>query len=161
MRGERRDAQRRLNHDPGLLARLGPDERAALVRAAERGNTAAVMLMLDLGFPLETRGDDGGTALHAASYNGSPQTVRLLLDQGADIEARDTTWNDTPLGWAAVGSGERPRTNTATDWIETARTLLEHGASTKEISLDPDSPKPPSPEVAELLQAHIDRLPPR
>ena len=117
--------------------------------------------MLDLGFPLEARGDDGGTALHAAAYNGSTQTVRLLLDRGADIEARDTSWNDAPLGWAAVGSGERPRTNNAADWIETARTLLEYGASTKEISLDPDNPKPPSREVAELLRAHIDHVPPR
>jgi ankyrin repeat protein len=113
--------------------------------------------MLDLGFPLETRGDDGGTALHAAAYNGSTQTVGLLLDRGADIESRDTTWNDTPLGWAAVGSGERPRTNKNADWIETVRTLLEHGAATNEISLDADNPKPPSPEVADLLRAHLDR----
>ena len=116
--------------------------------------------MLDLGFPLDTRGDNGGTPLHAAAYNGSPQTVRLLLDRGADIEARDTTWNDTPLGWAAVGSGERPRTNKAANWIETVRTLLEHGASTDEITLEPDDPKPPSLEVAEQLRAHLDRLPP-
>ena len=117
--------------------------------------------MLDLGFPLETRGDNGGTALHAAAYNGSTQTVRLLLGRGADIEARDTTWNDTPLGWAAVGSGERPRTNHTAEWIDTVRALLEHDASTDEISLEPDNQKPPSPEVAELLQAHIDHVPPR
>jgi len=160
-RADRAEAERLLTDDPGLLERLSDDERAAIFRAAEHGETATVDLMLDLGFPLETRGDDGGTALHAAAYNGSAQTVRLLLDRGADIEARDTSWNDTPLGWAAVGSGERPRTNNAGDWIETVRTLLEHGASTTEISLDPDSPKPPSPEVAALLQAHIDRLPSR
>ena len=160
-RADRADAQQQLENDPGLLDRLSDDERAAIFRAAEHGETAAVGLMLDLGFPLETRGDDGGTALHAAAYNGSTQTVRLLLDRGADIEARDTSWNDTPLGWAAVGSGERPRTNNAADWIETVRTLLQLGASTEEISLDPDSPKPPSPEVAALLRAHIDHLPSR
>ena len=117
--------------------------------------------MLELGFPPETRGDDGGAALHAAAYNGSTQTVRLLLERGADIEARDTTWNDTPLGWAAVGSGERPRTNKTANWTETVQTLVDHGASTDDITLEPDDPKPPSPEVAELLQAHIDHLPPR
>ena len=116
--------------------------------------------MLDLGFPLDTRGDNGGTPLHAAAYNGSTHTVRLLLDRGGDVEARDTTWNDTPLGWAAVGSGEQPRTNKAANWIETVRTLLEHGASTDEITLEPDDPKPPSLEVAEQLRAHLDRLPP-
>lgn len=153
-RANRAEAEQLLNEDPGLLERLSDEERAAIFRAAEHGEAAAVGLMLDLGFPLETRGDDGGTALHASAYNGSVQTVRLLLDRGADIEARDTTWNDTPLGWASVGSGERPRTNNNADWIETARTLLEHGASTEEISLGPDNPKPPSPEVAELLRGH-------
>jgi ankyrin repeat protein len=160
-RADRAQADQRLNDDPGLLERLTDEERAAIFRAAEHGDTAAVALMLDLGFPLETRGDDGGTPLHAAAYTGGTQTVRLLLDRGADIEAHDTTWNDTPLGWAAVGSGEQPRTNKEANWVETVQTLLEHGASTNEITLEPDDPKPPSPEVAELLQAHIDHLPPR
>jgi ankyrin repeat protein len=156
-RAERAEAEQLLDDDPGLLDRLTDDERAAIVRAAEHGQAAAVGLMLELGFPLETRGDAGGTALHAAAYNGSAQTVRLLLDHGADIEARDTTWNDTPLGWAAVGSGEKPRTNRDADWTETVRTLLDYGASTSEISLDADNPKPPSPEVAGLLRVHRDR----
>jgi ankyrin repeat protein len=160
-RADRAQAEQLLDDDPGLLERLTDQERAAIFRAAEHGDTAAVALMLDLGFPLETRGDNGGTALHAAAYNGSSQTVRLLLDRGADIEARDTTWNDTPLVWAAVGSGERPRTNTAPNWLDTVQTLLEHGASSDEITVDPDSPKPPSPDVADLLRAHIDHLPPR
>jgi ankyrin repeat protein len=158
-RADRVQAEQLLEDDPGLLGRLSDEERASIFRAAEQGDTAAVGLMLDLGFPLQTRGDNGGTPLHAAAYNGSPPTVRLLLDRGAEIEAHDTTWNDTPLGWAAVGSGERPRTNSAADWTETVRTLREHGASTTEISLGADDPKPPSPEVAELLQAHIDQLP--
>jgi ankyrin repeat protein len=160
-RADRADAEQLLDDDPGLLERLSDEERAAIFRAAEHGDTAAVGLMLDLGFPLETRGDNGGTALHAAAYNGSTQTIRLLLSRSADIEARDTTWNDTPLGWAAVGSGERPRTNKTANWTETVQTLVDHGASTDDITLEPDDPKPPSPEVAELLQAHIDHLPPR
>jgi ankyrin repeat protein len=158
-RADRAQAHQLLVDDPGLLGRLTDEERAAIFRAAEHGDTAAVSLMLDLGFPLQTRGDDGGTALHAAAYNGSTQTVRLLLDRGADIEARDTTWDDTPLGWAAVGSGERPRTNKDANWTDTVQALLDHGASTNEITLEPDDPKPPSPEVAEQLRAHLDRLP--
>src|SRR5215471_5252619 len=91
-RADRAQADQLLEDDPGLLGRLTDEERAAIFRAAEHGDTAAVNLMLDLGFPLQTRGDDGGTPLHAAAYNGSSQTVRLLLDRGADIEAHDTTW---------------------------------------------------------------------
>jgi ankyrin repeat protein len=155
MRGDRVDAQRRLDEDPTVLDQLDSDERAALVSAADNGDIEAVTLMLDLGFPLETRGHDGATALHAAAYSGSADTVQLLLDRGADIEARDTTWNSTPLDWAAVGSGERPTNVSKADWPRTVRILLELGASTEELALTPDDPKPPSPEVAALLRARL------
>src|SRR5271166_6138816 len=94
------------------------------------------------------------TALHAAAYSGSVPAVRLLLDRGADIEARDTNWNSTPIDWAAVGSGEQPADNPHPDWTAAAAALLEAGASTEEITLSPDDPKPPSPEVAALLRRH-------
>jgi ankyrin repeat protein len=154
LQADRTSAQLQLRDDPGLLATLSDEERAAIVRAAEKGNTAAVALMLDLGFPLETRDIQGATSLHAAAYSGSADVVRLLLERGADIEARDTTWNSPPLGWAAVGSGEQPGNDPAADWVETVRTLLAAGASIGSITLSPDDPKQPSPEVAELLRAH-------
>jgi ankyrin repeat protein len=153
-RGDRAAARRELDENPGLLAGLGDDERAALVRAAERGDTDAVTLMLDLGFALDTRDDNGATALHAAAYSGGATTVRALLERGADIHARDTNWNSTALDWAAVGSGEKPENDPSADWAETVRTLLDHGASTDGIALSPDDPKPPSPEVVALLRAH-------
>jgi ankyrin repeat protein len=110
--------------------------------------------MLDLGFPLETSGSEGATALHAAAYSGASETVNALLERGADIEARDTTSNSTPLGWAAVGSGERPANAPRADWPETVRILIERGASNDEITLAPDDPKPPRPDVAALLRAN-------
>jgi ankyrin repeat protein len=154
LQADRTSAERQLAEDPGLLARLSDDERAAIVRAAEQGNTAAVALMLDLGFPLEARGNEGATSLHTAAHAGSADVVRLLLERGADIEARDTTWNSPPLGWAVVGSGEQPANDPAADWRETVRILLAAGAATDEIALSPDDPKQPSPEVAELLRTH-------
>jgi ankyrin repeat protein len=158
LQGDRTSAERQLSDDPGLPATLSDDERAGIVRAAEKGNTAAVALMLDLGFSPATRGDHGGNPLHAAAHSGSADVVRLLLERGADIEARDTTWNSTPLGWAAVGSGEQPQNDPAANWIETVRILLAAGASTDDITLSPDDPKQPSPEVAELLRAHLPGL---
>jgi hypothetical protein len=41
------------------------------------------------------------------------------------------------------------------DWPATVRALLDAGASTGGITLSPDDPKPPSPEVAALLQASL------
>jgi hypothetical protein len=55
---------------------------------------------------------------------------------------------------------ERPGTSPAPDWIATVRTLLEAGASTDEITLSPDDPKPPSPDVAQLLRTHGIGAPP-
>jgi ankyrin repeat protein len=128
---------------------------AALVRAADAGNTAAIGLMLDLGFGLNARGgDDGGTALHAAAGSGSAAAVRLLLDRGADLEARDGTWDSPPLIWAMVGSGLRLGANPDPAWVATVRILIEAGASTRDVTLSPDDAKPPSPEVAQLLRDH-------
>jgi len=149
-------AAQQLAQDPGLPGRLtATRQAAAMIHAAQSGNTAALTLMLDLGFPVDARGgDDGGTALHAAAYSGSALAVRLLLDRGADIEARDTSWNSTPIEWAGVGSGEQPAGNPHPDWTGTVQALLEAGASAQDITLSPDDPKPPSPEVAALLRGH-------
>src|SRR5215472_1907164 len=166
LRGERADAQRQVADHRGLLDQLTDIEQSeAIVQAAAGGSTAAVELMLDLGFPIEARAGDGGTALHAAAhggtalhaaaYAGSAETVRFLLARGADVEARDTTWDDTPLVWATIGSGERPRSNPRPNWVATVRTLIEAGASCDGLSLSADDPKPPSPEVAQLLRAHL------
>ena len=155
LHADRAGARRQLARDPGLVGRLTEAERGAIVHAAETGNTAGLVLMLDLGFPIEIRGGDhGGTPLHVAAYSGSAEAVRLLLDRGADMEARDTTWDDTPLGWAIVGSGERPKTNPDPNWIATTQTLIEARASTVGVTLSPDDPKPPSPQVAELLRGY-------
>ena len=153
--------EQQLTHDPGLPGRLSAARQAAaMVHAAKTGNTPAVALMLDLGFPVDARdGDDGATALHAAAYSGNAPAVRLLLDRGADIEARDATWNSTPIEWAAVGSGERPADNPTPDWIAAVQALLEAGASAEDIGFSPDDPKPPSPEVAALLRRHGEPAP--
>jgi ankyrin repeat protein len=154
-RGDRVSATARAAADPTLAARLTEGEQAALVHAAEAGDAAAVALMLDLGFPVAARRpDDGATALHAAAYAGSAPVVRLLIERGADLAARDDQWQSTPLDWAAVGSGYRPDSAPRPDWTATVRTLLEAGASAADVSLD-DGPKRPSPEVADLLRAHL------
>jgi ankyrin repeat protein len=147
--------EQQLAQDPGLPGRLtAAQQAAAMIHAAQSGNTAALALMLDLGFPVDARGDDGGTALHAAAYSGSAPAVRLLLDRGAGIEARDTSWNSTPIEWAGVGSGEQPADNPHPDWTAAVQALLDAGASAQDITLSPDDPKPPSPEVAALLRRH-------
>jgi len=154
-RADRAAATAVLAATPDLAAQLSAEDHRILTDAADHGDTEAVGLMLDLGFPPGTRSeqDDGATALHRAAGAGSTSTVRLLLDRGADIEARDTTWDSTPLEWAMVGSGMRLGHDPHPDWPGTIGVLLDAGASTSGITLSPDDPKPPSPEVAALLRA--------
>jgi hypothetical protein len=155
LQADRAGAERVLANSPGLHAGLGEVLGRAVARAAETGNSAAIALALDLGFPVnDVTADEGATALHAAGYTGSAAVVRMLLDRGADLDARDARWSSTPLGWAIVGSGERPRHDPAADWLATVETLLDAGAATDEITLSPDDPKPPSAEVAHLLRRH-------
>ena len=152
MRGDTAAARRKLVRDPGLLDRLADSERAAIVTAAEAGNTDAVRAMLDIGFPLDARGHDGATPLHTAAYAGSAATVRLLLARGADPEARDTNWDTTPLTWALVGSGGAASNKPAAGWTDTVAALLDAGAETTDIELADDDPRPPSPAVVTLLR---------
>ena len=156
LRGDRGEAQRQLTRSPSLLDRLPAAQQAtAMAEAAQAGHTAAVSLMLDLGFPIEARGgQEGRTALHAAAYCGSASTVALLIEVGADLEARDGSYDSTPLDWAIVGSGYQPADNPRPDWVTTVRILIEAGAATADITLSPDDPKPPSPDVADLLRGY-------
>lgn len=152
---DRGQARRLLSDHPDLLDRLSDEDRGSMIDAAEYGNIEAVRLMLELGFLVNTRaGEHGCTALHTAAVSGSTELVRLLIDAGADLEARDTTWNDTPLGWAIVGSGfgrsdANSRHNPNANFVATVRILIEAGASLKDVRPGPD--KPPSQEVIELL----------
>ncbi len=57
----------------------------------------------------------------------------------------------------ATAPPSKPRKQAAEpDWPKTVRILLEHGASTDEVTLAPDDPKPPSADVAVLLRTHIE-----
>ena len=53
-----------------------------------------------------------------------------------------------------MGSGMRLGHAPDHDWVATVRTLIEAGAATQGIVLSPDDPKPPSPEVADLLRSY-------
>ncbi len=61
-------------------------------------------------------------------------------------------WQSTPIVWALIGSSEHRATNPDPDWAATVRILLDTGAETSKITLDPDEPQP-SPAVVALLRA--------
>jgi ankyrin repeat protein len=146
----RRDAAEHILADhPDLRDRLTDQDRALIVEAAGARPAETVALMLDFGFSVHARDDQGEQPLHAAAYQGNAAVVRLLLDAGADVDARDARFDATPLAFATVGSGEQ--TDRPGDWIATVRLLLDAGACRQDVWI---SGKPPSQEVADLLQRY-------
>jgi len=99
---DRASAERLLAGHPELAAGLAPQDAAGLHLAAGRGNLDAVVLMLDLGFPIDQLEYQGNhaTALHHAACNGHLEIVRLLTGRGADVRLRDRSYTATALGWA-------------------------------------------------------------
>jgi hypothetical protein len=73
----------------------------------------------------------------------------VLLGAGAEVDARDARFDGTPLAFATVGSGEQA--GQPGDWTGTVRTLIEAGASRRDVWI---SGKPPSEEVIGLLQRY-------
>jgi ankyrin repeat protein len=152
VQADRPAAERHLTHRPGLMDDLSDEDHKAMAHAADHGNLPAVELMLDFGFPLNAPvGDDGASPLHAAAGAGAAELVALLIERGADIESKDTTWESTPLCWAAVGSGLGLGHNPRADHVTTVGTLIAAGASTDDVWVPG---KPPSDDVAAVLVAH-------
>jgi ankyrin repeat protein len=93
-----------LERIPDLPARA-PKE--LVLKAAGGGRTAAVRLVLDLGF--DPNWIDEITALHNAAGNGNEEMVRLLLKRGASPAVREPFYDASPVGWADFFDQRRTR----------------------------------------------------
>jgi ankyrin repeat protein len=80
-------------------ALAGEPERR-LFEAAEKGDLAAVRMLLGQKVSVNARDQDLRTPLHEAAYAGQPEVGILLIQHGADIAARDKN-GSTPLHEAA------------------------------------------------------------
>ncbi len=90
--------------EPGAVAGLTRDQMRLIADRARAGDTAAVVLMLDLGFDARVTGPDRADALHWAAFLGNAQMVRALLQHNPAIGIRETSYNGTPLDWCVHGS---------------------------------------------------------
>lgn len=116
--------------DPSIVARLEAQDRGLLACAAGAGNTAAVALMLDLGFDITSRTSEAGaaedTALHVAVWRDRVTTVKLLIDRGASLEVTNKR-GETPLAYAVRALVE-PSEWTPHDSVDLVAALLGAGA---------------------------------
>ena len=96
--------------EPGIVSRLGAAEPGTVATLAGAGNTAAVALALDLGFP------PSDEALELAVWRGRAETVRLLLARGARCRLTRSPWPSVPSPRCPSGRRtNRPRSSTPSD----------------------------------------------
>jgi len=106
---------------PGIVASLAPAQMALIAERAHANDTAAVELMLDLGFDARVQGPEDFEALRWAVFLGNPEMTRALLRHHPPLNTPDRRYGGMPLGnclygalhgWAA-DTGDFP----ATIWL--------------------------------------------
>jgi ankyrin repeat protein len=121
---------------------------------ASDSSTAAVTLMLDLGFDQRVAGHDHGDALHWAAFHGNTEMVRALLQRNPPIGVRDSRYSGTPLHWCVYGAVEGWAKDRGGDYPATVQLLLDAG-ETFEPSILPTG----RDDVDRVLREHLRRSP--
>ncbi|MCE2541487.1 MAG: ankyrin repeat domain-containing protein [Acidobacteria bacterium] len=76
--------------------------------ASRSGQPGVVRALLGAGADPHGTTTSGATALHLAAQAGSAEAVAALIDHGAEIDARESTWGQTPLMFAAAANRVGP-----------------------------------------------------
>ena len=84
-----------------MTAKLRPNA-SLLCDAVARNNTQLVKDLLQGGFSVSARDDDGNTPLHVAAEHGLADLIKMLVAAGADIEAHGGDMDATALHVAAA-----------------------------------------------------------
>jgi ankyrin repeat protein len=95
---DRPEARRLLRDHPEYL-----QSPAAIFKAATRDRPDVLALLLDLGISIETQDHTGKRPLHEAAVANALGAAGFLIERGADVDPRESSYNGTPIGWAAHG----------------------------------------------------------
>lgn len=127
-RADKAAAERILDRQPDILARLTERQLQTLPILAGNGAMEAVRIMLALGWPREVKEREwSATALNKAVFQGDAAMVRLLLDEGADWQTVHG-FGDNALGTLSFACQADGITGAAAqDYAGCARAMLEHG----------------------------------
>ena len=114
---DRAAAMAEIAANPDLTGRLRRDQHRLIADRAHANDTAAVALMLELGFDPLARGVDGWEPIRWAAFHGNAGMVRLLLPHRPPIGVPDATYGATLLDqcrYGAVHGWQRQRGDFAT-----------------------------------------------
>jgi ankyrin repeat protein len=143
-RGDASDARRLKAVKPDVIDELSGPQLLQLPNLAAAGDRQAVMLMVELGWPITVRGGDWhASALNHAVFRGDPALARFLLEHGASWTERHG-YGDNVSGTLAWASRNRPAGEG--DWVGCAQVLVDHG-------MPPDLPQTYGEDVADYFAA--------
>lgn len=138
-RGNEAEARKLAAADPAVAGRVESQNPGLLADFAGAGNTAAVRLLLRLGFdsgrarvmPAWVAGE---TALHVAAARGRQAVAELLLAHGAPLEAK-RHGGYTPLAVAFRGLEQQSEWTPNEYTLPIAELLIQAGASVEDAGL--------------------------
>jgi len=103
-KGDRSSALALTADHPDLVTGLPRARMRLMADRAHANDTAAVTLMIDLGFDPLATGVDRWEPIRWAAYHGNAELVRLLLQHHPPLDVPDPTYGGTPLGQCLHGS---------------------------------------------------------
>lgn len=124
--GDEAVARELLARQPDLVATLDAAGLRLLPDHAQHGRLAAVRLMLEIGWPVDTPGDWDASALNQAAFRGDAPMVALLLSRGAHWEERNG-FGGTALGSCLHAAAHEPEPGG--DYAAVLKMLLAQGAT--------------------------------
>jgi ankyrin repeat protein len=129
--GDRDRVEQLLAEDPRLIGFMSHDGWTPLHLAAFFGHPEVVDFLLEHGADMHVVSKNASSVmpLHSALANRQTETAILLIERGADIEARQTSYEYTPLHYAAANGLE-----------SIVQRLLNLGAKTTVEGLDGKKP---------------------
>lgn len=162
-RNDAEEARRIQARRPDLPAALRENRPRMLPELAEAGCAGPVALMVDLGWPIDSRGGDwSASALNHAVFRGDAALSWHLLVHGASW-TEEHGFGDNVCGTLSWAS--RNRANEGGDYVGCAEALLAHGMPRAERDLeDPECVfiggvrRPFSDEVSAVLLGEDDAM---